>query len=75
MAKEETTLIEAIESANRRRKYYLNSKVKQFTKLSSLRKYISIPAGLEAQLTTKQQGYIKELIHNYGYAPQACIPD
>ncbi len=75
MEEEKTTLLDAINAAHLRRKYYLNSRVKDFASVSSRQRSISIPAGLDDQLSIKQREYLNELVSNYGYSPQYCIPD
>lgn len=57
----------------KRRRYYLNRRVKMFTRLSTRNRTIYVPYLHEPD--SKQAAYLKELRDKYGYAIQTEIPN
>jgi len=60
---------------NTARQYYLNRRVKKFTKLKSTDKTIFTTEQELTTLSDQQKKYINELQQNFGYVVQYTIPE
>lgn len=75
MSENNITLIEAINKAFIRRKYYLNRNAKKFSKILSRKKCLEISEKKVSELKGKEKKYMKELCSVYGYNVQIIIPN
>lgn len=57
-----------------RRKYYLNSKVKVFCKVSSRRRVVFITQAAKDALTGRNKAYLEELTGKFRYLIQFKMP-
>jgi len=75
MAKKKTTLIEAMEHAHLKRRYYLCERVAMFAKVKAYQREVVVDPELAENLAPHQREYIDELVEVYGFSPQIQIPD
>jgi hypothetical protein len=75
MESKKVSLYEYLTAARRRRKYYLQHRLKTFIRIDSRQMTVKVTEKLVHDLPDSEKVYLQELVSEYGYNIQFSIPN